>query len=151
MCFCEIHRFHNLWHHHRQLLYNGSYTDAYFLSTIKMKFTQVLVCCMTNIGNMFLAQCWRLETSSRPFYDFIKLTIWQDLAIFNSWHLPFLNVPYSPFQKNETEESWHNWLLSNWSWLLHWKGPGAWPQSCELFKRFLKIIVLFYIYKLAKF
>ena len=24
------------------------------------------------IGSMFLAECWRLETSSRLFYDFIK-------------------------------------------------------------------------------
>ena len=30
------------------------------------------------------------------------------LLMFNSWHLPFSNVPYSPFQKNETLESWHN-------------------------------------------
>ena len=30
------------------------------------------------------------------------------VAIFNySWHLPFLNVPCSPFQNNETLESWH--------------------------------------------
>ena len=54
-----------------------------FISTIKMKLGQILVCCMTNISNMFLAECWRLETSCRPFYDFIKMTIQQDLAIFN--------------------------------------------------------------------
>ena len=76
-----------------------------------MKFGQILVCCMTNISNMFLAECWRLETSSRPFQ--------QDLAIFNGWHIPFLIVLYSPFQKNETLESWHIWLLSNWSRLLN--------------------------------
>ena len=45
------------------------------LSAIKMKFGKILVCYMTNISNMFLAECWRLETSSRPFYDFIKMTI----------------------------------------------------------------------------
>ena len=33
------------------------------------------VCCMTNNSNMFLSQCCRLEISSRPFYDFIKMTI----------------------------------------------------------------------------
>ena len=38
-----------------------------------MKFGQILVCCMTNISNMFLDECWRLETSSRLFYDFILL------------------------------------------------------------------------------
>ena len=38
---------------------------------------------MKNISNMFLDEFWRLETSSRLFYDFIKMTIQQDLAIFN--------------------------------------------------------------------
>ena len=50
-----------------------------------MKFGQILVCCMANISNMFLAECWRLETSSRLFYDFIKMTIQQDLIIFNGY------------------------------------------------------------------
>ena len=87
----------------------------WILATIKMKFGQVLVCCVLNMSNMFLGQCWRLETSSRSFYDFIKTTIYGDPAIFHSWHLPFLIVFYSPFQKNETLESWRNWLLGNWS------------------------------------
>ena len=54
------------------------YTYAHFfwiLSNIKMKFGQVLVCCIKNISNMFLAQSLRLETSSRPFYDFIKMKL----------------------------------------------------------------------------
>ena len=38
-------------------------------------------------------------------------------------HLPFLNVSYSLFQKSETLESSHNWLLNNWSFLLNLKGP----------------------------
>ena len=63
-----------------------------------MQFPQILVCCMTNISNLFLTQCWTLETSSRPFY-FLKITIKRDQAIFNNWHLAFLIVPYSPFQK----------------------------------------------------
>ena len=46
-------------------------------------FAQILVCCMTNICNMFLDECWRLETSSRPFCDFIEMAIQQALAIFN--------------------------------------------------------------------
>ena len=70
---------------------------------IKMILGQILVCCRKNIANMFLAQCWRLETSSRPFYDFIKMTIGQDLTIFNSLHLPFLIIPYSPVQKKTLE------------------------------------------------
>ena len=70
-----------------------------------------------------MAQCWRLETSFRLFYYFIKMTLYRDLAIFKSQHLPFLNASYSPFQKNETLKSSHNWLLSNWSRLLNWKRP----------------------------
>ena len=54
---------------------------------------------------MFLAQWWRLETGSRLFYDFIKMTILRDLALFNSWHLPYLNVPNTPFQNIERLES----------------------------------------------
>ena len=67
-----------------------------------MKFCQILVCRMTNIFNIFLPQYWRLETSSIPFYCFIKMTIQRDLAIFDRRHLLFFNVPYSPFQKHET-------------------------------------------------
>ena len=110
----------------QELLCNKSYTYGYFfsiLNTVKMKFGLILVCCMTNISNMFLTQCWRLKTSSRPFYDFFKMIIQPDMAIFNSWHVPFINVPYSPFQKNETLESWHNWLFSNLSRLLNLRGP----------------------------
>ena len=70
-----------------------------------MKFGEILVCCMTNIFNMFLAECWRLETSSRPFYDFFKMIIQQELAIFNGWHIPLLIVLYLPFQMSETLES----------------------------------------------
>ena len=70
-----------------------------------MKLGQILVCYQKNIFSMFLAQSWRLETSSRPFYGLIKTTIGRDLAIFNSWHLPFLIVPDSHIQKKETLES----------------------------------------------
>ena len=70
-----------------------------------MKFGEILVCCITNIFNMFLAECWKLETSSRSFYDFIKMTIQKELAIFNGWHIPLLIVLYSPLQISETLES----------------------------------------------
>ena len=59
---------------------------------------------------MFLAQCWRLETSSRPVYDFIKMTI-----IFNSWYLQFLIFPY--FKKINP------WFLSKWI------GAGCWIEK----------------------
>ena len=105
----------------KALLHNASYTFAYFfwiLRTIKMKFGQTLACCRTNIFCMSLAECWRLEASSRLFYDFVKMKIQQDLTIFNGWHMPFSVVLYSPYQKNETLESWHIWFLSNWGRLL---------------------------------
>ena len=126
LCFCEIHRLQNLWRHQRH---------CYILSAIKIIFGQILLCCMRTIPYMFLVQRWRLETSSRPFYDFTKITIWQDLAIFHSWHLPFLNVPYSPFQWNEILESWRDWLLSNWSRLLNWKGPGTLASVLQIVQK----------------
>ena len=122
LCFWEIHKTQNLWHHHGHCHRMEVTTKAYFfwiLSTIKMKLSQILVCCLTNMSNMFLAQCWRLKTSSRPFYGFIKTTIQWDLINFYSWNLPFLIVFHSRFQKNETLESRHNWLLSNLSRLLN--------------------------------
>ena len=113
-CFCDIYRFQNLWHYHKHcyimeaILINGYL--FWMLCTTRVKFGQILVCCMRNISNLFLAQCWRLETNSRLFYFFIKMTIKQDLTIFNSWHLPFFIVPYLPFQEDATLESWHNLL-----------------------------------------
>ena len=87
-CFVlEISRFSRfLWNPHIStyvtlswaLLHNGSYNYAYFfwiLRTIKMRFSKMLVSCTTNVCNKFLAQCWRLETSFRLFYDFIKMAI----------------------------------------------------------------------------
>ena len=87
----------------------------------------IRVCCMINISNMFLAQCWRMETSSRPFYDFNKMTIWRDLSIFSNWLIfTIFNSPLFKLskkikkeKKNETLEVWHNWLLSNLSRLLN--------------------------------
>ena len=38
-----------------------------------------------------------------------------------------LIAPYSPFQKSETLESGHNWLLSNWCRLLNSEGPVVVP------------------------
>ena len=61
------------WSKSSQLLQRRAFSCFFWiLSPIKMKFGQILVCCMTNISNMFLAECWRLETSSRLFYYFIK-------------------------------------------------------------------------------
>ena len=43
----------------------------------------------------------------------------------------------------------HNWLLSNCSRLLNWKGPETFPQSPKLSKRFQKNVSLAYIYQLT--
>ena len=43
-----------------------------------------------------------LETSSRPFYDYIKNNSIANRAIFN-WHLPFLIFPHSLLQNSETD------------------------------------------------
>ena len=45
------------------------------LGTIKMTFGKIQVCSMTNISNMFLAEYWRLRTSSRLFSDFMKMIL----------------------------------------------------------------------------
>ena len=129
--FCEIYRFQNLWRHHRPCyIMEAIPSNNYFfrmLCNTKVKFRQILMRCMRNImrNNLFLAQCWRLETNSRLFYFYLKMTIKQDVIIFNCWHLPFFIVPDSPFQKDDTLESWHNLLLSNWSRFLNWKEPGT--------------------------
>ena len=116
-CFCEIHRFQNLWCHHRHcyimevhlccLLLNPKYYQNEFWCAV---WQTSLKCFWLNAGD------WELVPS--PFMILLKWQcskIWPFLII---WHLPILTVPYSPFQKNETLES-----LSNWSRLLNWKGP----------------------------
>ena len=93
----------------------------WIVSTIKMKFGQILVCCMTNISNMFLTPCWRLETSCRPFYGFIKTT--------NSEIWPFSIV-----------EIYHFWLflIQIFKKMEHWNlniigywviGAGCWIEK----------------------
>ena len=48
------------------------------------EFGQILVYLTANVSNMFLAQCWRLEISSRHFYDFNEMTVQRDLSIFSN-------------------------------------------------------------------
>ena len=45
------------------------------------EFGQMLVYLTTNISNRYLAQCWRLETSSTPFYDFNEMTMQRDQSM----------------------------------------------------------------------
>ena len=70
------------------------------INTINIKLGQIFIYCMTNISNIFLIQRWRLETSSGP------LMILLQLHNSNIWaFFPFLNVLYSPFQKNQKLET----------------------------------------------
>ena len=84
-----------------------------------MKFGQILVCCMTNISNMFLTESgdWKLVPGSFMILFYNGNTARS--GHFNARHIPFLIVLYSPFRKNETLASWHIWLLSNWGRLLN--------------------------------
>ena len=62
------------------------YTFDYFFRvpvSIKINIGHILVKFMTNISNLFLPQLWRLETSSRPFYNFDKIAVQCDLLIFD--------------------------------------------------------------------
>ena len=61
---------------------------------------------------MILAGCWRLETSFKLFYDFIKMKIQQDQVILNSWHIPFLIVLSSHFQKKM--KHWNFYIFGYW-------------------------------------
>ena len=57
-----------------------------FLFLLNPKYYQNKIWSNTSVSfnNLFLAQCWRLETRSRPFYNFNRMTLEQDLAIFSS-------------------------------------------------------------------
>lgn len=62
----------------RTYLHNRSYTIGYFirrLASITLRFSQVFGYLMTNIINMVLVQFWRLETSSKVFCCFNKMTL----------------------------------------------------------------------------
>ena len=87
------------------LLNNESNTYAYFywiLSTIKMKFGLILAYCMPNTSNIVLAQCRTLESSSKPFYDFITKKIWIRSIFFFFFLLTFtiFKYPLLIFSKN---------------------------------------------------
>ena len=90
---------------------------------------------------------WFTNQKKKSFGRPFSLLRWQTFAN----RFCFTNSNPVKFSRNETLEFWHSWLLSNLRRLLNWKGPGTQPQSSKLFKRFLKIIALVYIYQLTKF
>ena len=102
------------------LLHNGSYIYTYFfwfLSTIKMKFGQILVCCMTNISNSFWfnARDWKLVLGL-----FIILLQWRNNKIWPYWIVGIYHFCMSLIHLFKKKmKSWHNWLLRNWSRLLN--------------------------------
>ena len=69
--------------------------------------------------------------------------------IFNSLHLPFLTVPYLPFQKKKQVKHWN--LDITGYWVIGAVAKLEKPHSSKLCKRFLKTMILAYIYQLAKF
>ena len=107
-CFSEIHRFQNLWPHHRHCyIMEVTLTLISFESWVLSNWNLVkywYAVCKTFLTSFWLnAGDWKLVQG-----PFMILLRWQqgDLVIFDSWHLPFLIVPYSPFQKSETVKSW---------------------------------------------
>ena len=117
LCFCEIYRFQNLWGHHRhcyimEVILMFIYFECYVLPKWN------LVKCYFAVWKTFLTCFWLNAVDwklfPRLFYFFIKMTVKQDRTIFNSRYLPFYIVPYSPFQKDDTLESWHNLNLGYW-------------------------------------
>ena len=91
------------------LLHNASYTYAYFfwiLSPIKMKFGQILVCCMANISNMFWLNAgdWKLVPGS-----FMILLKWQYSKI---W--PFLMVELSFIHLFKKIKHWNLAIFGYW-------------------------------------
>ena len=106
------------------MLHNGKYTYAYFfwiLSTIKMTFGQILVCSITKLSSIFLAQYFRVETISRHFFILLN---WQYSEI---W--PFLTV-----------DIYHFWmsLIQLFKKIKHWNldkidywviGAGCWIKK----------------------
>ena len=109
-----------------------------------MKLDQILVCCMTNISNLFLAQGWRLDTSSRPFMILLK---WQYSKIWPFLIFDFYQFSLSLINLFTKMNFWNLDMIGYW----HYWITGAGPQSSKLLKRFLKIIPLAHIYQFAKF
>ena len=56
-------------------LFTNSKNLKFMLLSITMKLGDILVQLMNNIFNIILVPCWSLETTSRLFYDFIKMLI----------------------------------------------------------------------------
>ena len=74
---------------------------SWMLLGIKMKLTEMLVYLVNNIPNIFLVQFWSLETSSRIFYGFQKISIAWRQFIFSAWWLTILIVTVYAFKRTK--------------------------------------------------
>ena len=54
-----------------------------------------------NISILFLLWFWNLETSSRPFYDFKKITISHSQFYFSNWWLTILIATGPTFKRTK--------------------------------------------------
>ena len=107
---------------------------------------------MINISNIFLVQFWRLQASSKPFYNSSKINLQQDMLIFNNWYFPFLIFSVHLLKRvNEKLYTSCTWLLSNWSLLLNQNVSGIRYQSSKRFKIFQKNVAPDNAYYLTKF
>ena len=61
---------------------------------------------------MFLVQLWRLEASSKPFYDPSKINLQQDMLIFSNWYVPFLI--FSVHSLKREKNIYYSYLVSEW-------------------------------------
>ena len=80
-----------------------------------------------NMSDLFLAQFRELETSSRIFYYFNKMAMW-DLNQLNAY-----------FQWENWEKQKHTWLMRNFSRLVNWKGPETRPKFSQSFNCYWEI------------
>ena len=90
----------------KALLYSGSYIYGYFfwiLSTIKMKFGQILVCCMANISNNVFG-----SMLDNFFHIFCRLTFRISQLLFNNgFHLYFMTYKHTANGVFEFSPSWN--------------------------------------------
>ena len=81
--------------------------------TTKMKSGQISVELLVTNPNSFLHSFWRLETSSRSFYDFDKMTVWCDLRDFGSWCSLFFSIFEHIFKREKSQK-----LIAVGFWLI---------------------------------
>ena len=80
---------------------------------------------IADIFDLFWAQFWRLETSSRVFYDSNEMGISLDILLYICWYLQLSLAQNSHFQNSKKQK---HIILGYWKiplGLLNLKGPGT--------------------------